>query len=638
MPGGAKLGNMSVSQEIKSRLDIVDVISGYMPLRHAGRRYSGFCPFHPNTRTPAFFVFPETQSWHCFGACATGGDVFTFVMRKEGMDFKEALRYLAEKAGVKLEEKTPERQARQEATARLADLLELAADYFHQLFLYAPQAEGARRYVAGRSLAAETLAAFKLGYALDSWDAGRNHFQAQGFDIPELVAAGLVTIHEERGTAYDRFRQRLMIPIRDVNGQVVGFGARTLDKDGIPKYLNSPQTALFDKSSLLFGLDQARRHIREARQAVIVEGYMDVLQAWQAGFRNVVAQMGTALTEAQLNLLKRYTRRFVIALDADAAGAKATLRSLEVARETLEREADSRFDARGLVRHEGRLKADIRIMTLPEGQDPDDLIRQDAAVWPILIERALPVAAYVIEVLARATPGDDPKAKSAVARQIIPLIQDVADPVERDHYWQMLARALQVDERALRRLRVGESSRSAAAAPPMEMLVATPDGDHRQLNYLRQCLQTPTLIRQVNQLLASVQQPVVQMQDFYTPEDRVVWEQLTRRTEGGRQVVTSDELCDSLDETLTARVMALLALPEAPAAEWERLPAKLARSVLNWRLDQVRQVLSQLRQLVAEAEQAGDGEQLEMHRYQSQALASMHSSINRAKQALSALG
>lgn len=628
---------MSVSQEIKSRLDIVDVISGYMPLRHTGRRYTGFCPFHPNTRTPAFFVFPETQTWHCFGACATGGDVFAFVMRKEGMEFKEALRHLAEKAGVKLEDQTPEQKARQEATARLADLLELAADYFHQMFLYAPQAEGARRYVAGRSLSAETSAAFKLGYALDSWDAGRNHFQAQGFEIPELVAAGLVTIHEERGTAYDRFRQRLMIPIRDVNGQVVGFGARTLDKDGIPKYLNSPQTALFDKSSLLFGLDQARRHIREARQAVIVEGYMDVLQAWQAGYRNVVAQMGTALTEAQLNLLKRYTRRFVIALDADAAGANATLRSLEVARETLDREADSHFDARGLVRHEGRLKADIRIVTLPEGQDPDDLIRHDAAAWPVLIQQAQPVAAYVIEVLTRETPGNDPKAKSAVARQIIPLIQDVADPVERDHYWQMLARALQVDERALRRLREGASGHHAPAAPMAEA-PAAPDGDHRQLNYLRQCLQAPTLIRQVNQLLASVQQSAVQTNDFYTPEDRVVWEQLMRRSEGGRQVVTPDELCDSLDETLAARVAALLALPEAPATDWERLPAKLARSVLNWRLDQVRQVLSQLRQLVAEAEQAGDGEQLELHRYQSQALASKHSSINRAKQSLSALG
>ncbi len=629
---------MSVSQEIKNRLDIVEVISGYMPLRRAGRRYSGFCPFHPNTRTPAFFVFPETQTWHCFGACATGGDLFAFIMRKEGMDFKEALRHLADKAGVKLEEPSPEKLARQEATERLADLLELAADYFHQLFLYAPQAEAARRYVDGRGLTAETTATFKLGYALDSWEAGRNHFQAQGFEIEELVAAGLATIHEERGTAYDRFRRRLMIPIREASGQVVGFGARALDKDSLPKYLNSPQTPLFDKSSLLFGLDQARRYIREARQAVIVEGYMDVLQAWQAGFRNVVAQMGTALTEAQLNSLKRFTRRFVIALDADAAGVQATLRSLAVARETLDREADSSFDVRGLVRHEGRLKADIRIVTLPEGEDPDDLIRRDSAAWPVFIQQARPVTAYVIEVVMRDVPPDDPKAKSAAARQIIPLIQDVADPVERDHYWQTLARALQVDERALRRLRAEESPRSAAAAPAPATAAEGPDGDHRQSNYLRQCLVTPTLIRQVEQLLASVQQPAVQPEDFRTPEDRVLWEQLTRRTSGGRQVVTPDELCDSLDETLAARVSVLLALPETGATDWERLPAKLARSVLNWRLDHVRQLLGQLRQLVAEAEQAGDTEQLEMHRHQSQALAVRQAGINRARQALSTLG
>ena len=327
---------MSVTEEIKSRLDIVDIISDYLPLRKSGRSYAGFCPFHQNTRTPAFYVFPETQTWHCFGACAEGGDLFSFVMKREGWDFKEALAKMAAKAGVELEPLRPVNRERLAVENKMAALLAAAADYFHMLFLHAPEAEEARRYVTERALNEETIETFKLGFALNSWGACRTHFQDQGYSDQELLEAGLLTENLDKGTRYDRFRNRLMIPIRDVNGRIAGFGARTLEKEGIPKYLNSPQTRLFDKSALLYGLDSAKRHIREARQVVIVEGYMDVMQGWQAGFRNMVAQMGTALTEPQLRQLKRYTKRFILALDADAAGQKATMRGLQVARETLE--------------------------------------------------------------------------------------------------------------------------------------------------------------------------------------------------------------------------------------------------------------------------------------------------------------
>ncbi|MGH2538607.1 MAG: DNA primase, partial [Candidatus Promineifilaceae bacterium] len=401
---------MSVTDEIKARLDIVELVSEYLPLRKSGSSYSGFCPFHPNSRTPAFVVFPDSQSWRCFGACAEGGDVFSFVMKKEAWDFKEALARLAERAGVALSEPRPEQKEQAAAEARLADLLAAAADYYHQLFLHAPQAAGARAYVEGRGLSAETVTTFQLGYALDSWDAGRNHLNAQGYDDEALTAAGLLTVNEEKESRYDRFRGRLMIPIRDAGGRTVGFGARALDAEAVPKYLNSPQTAAFDKGKTLFGLDLARRAIREARQAVVVEGYLDVMQAWQAGYRNVVAQMGTALTEAQLRLLKRYTRRFVIALDGDAAGAQATLRSLEVARGALAGEDEAGFDAHGLVRHESRLEADIRVVTLPAGTDPDELIRDDPAAWPGLVEAARPIVAHVIEVVTAGLDLSDPKA------------------------------------------------------------------------------------------------------------------------------------------------------------------------------------------------------------------------------------
>jgi DNA primase len=334
---------MSVTEEIKSRLDIVDYIGENLQLRRSGRNYAAFCPFHANTRTPAFYVFPETQTWRCFGACAEGGDIFSYVMKRQGWDFKEALKHLAERAGVELEPQTPAVKQRQAVEEKQVGLLTAAADYFHQLLLHAPQAAGARDYLAQRALNEETIATFKLGFALNSWDACRNHFSEQGYSDEELLAVGLLTENPDKGTRYDRFRGRLIFPIRDGNGRIVGFGARTLDPDGIPKYLNSPQTDLFDKSAILYGLDLAKRAIRQERQVVIVEGYMDVIKAWQHGFHNVVAQMGTALTEAQMQQLKRYSKRFVMALDADAAGAKATLRSLDVARETLDQEVEIRF-------------------------------------------------------------------------------------------------------------------------------------------------------------------------------------------------------------------------------------------------------------------------------------------------------
>ncbi len=641
---------MRVTDEIKSRLDIVDLISETVSLRRSGRSYAGFCPFHHNTRTPAFFVFPETQTWRCFGACAEGGDIFSFVMKQNGWDFKEALQNLAKRAGVELEPRKPvdkKKKARQE---KLADLLAAASDYFHQLFLHAPQAAAAREYIQKRGLTEQTIETFQIGFALNSWDACRAHFNGQGYTDEDLLAAGLLTENPEKGTRYDRFRNRLLIPIRDVDGRTVGFGARTLEKEGIPKYLNSPQTVLFDKSRLLFGLDMARRHIREARQAVIVEGYMDVLQAWQAGFRNVIAQMGTALTEAQLRQLKRYTKTFVLALDADAAGMKATLRSLQVARETLDRAVEVKFDAHGLVRHEGRLKADIRIVTLPEGQDPDDIIRQSPEQWPRLVARAKPVVAYVIDVLTADLDMNDAKGKTAVARQIIPLIKDIAEPVERDHYWQQLARALQIEERALRLVQIPERRRPSPAPsaplPPTNgksrlRVPAAPGAapiipELRQENFLRQCLRNRQILRLVDSRLQSCAEAPVGEADFDRPEDKALIRQL--RQTAANPVAANGELWDSLDEVLHERVDTLLALPPSPENEPERLADTLVLSVLDWRLAQVRKELETVKQHYRETQAANDQAALEMYRQLLQTLPLAILRLNKARDAMSASG
>ncbi|MFN2234155.1 MAG: DNA primase, partial [Anaerolineales bacterium] len=253
----------------------------------------------------------------------------------------------------------------------------------------------------------------------------------------------------DSGGIYDRFRHRVMIPIRDDRGRMAAFGARILDPEDLPKYLNSPQTDIFDKGRILFGLDKARRAIRSLDQVVIVEGYMGVLAPHQHGYNNVVATMGTALTENHLRLIKRFTRKIVLAMDSDAAGMKATLRGLEVARQTLDRETEVQFDARGLMRQEARLQADIRVTTLPPGMDPDDVIKRDPSEWERLIQAAKPIVVHVMEVLAADRDLDDPKTKTEIAGQVIPLIADIPNAIERDTFRQQLARLLRVDERSL---------------------------------------------------------------------------------------------------------------------------------------------------------------------------------------------
>src|SRR5260221_10374288 len=339
---------MSVTDEIKARLDIVNFLSQYIQLKKAGRNYTGLCPFHAE-KTPSFVVFPEAQNWRCFGACSEGGDIFNFVMKHDGLDFVSALKVLADTAGVELQERTPEQVKGDEHLDKMRGLLEETARFFHEQLMESAEAQPARTYVRKRGLKRETLVSFRIGYAPDNWQEALDHLKTLGYTEDEIVEAGVAIRNEERGRVYDRFRNRLVIPICDGRGQIIGFGARALDPDDNPKYLNSPQTPLFDKGATLFGLHMARRTIRESETAVIVEGYMDAIQAHQGGFRNVVAQMGTALPEPQLKQLSRYANRLILALDPDVAGIKATMRGLDVARQTLGA-PEAVFDPRGAIR------------------------------------------------------------------------------------------------------------------------------------------------------------------------------------------------------------------------------------------------------------------------------------------------
>ncbi len=442
----------SAVDEIKARIDIVDLVTeSGVQLRRSGRNYTGFCPFHENKRTPSFAVWPETGTWYCFGECGEGGDVFSFVMKKQGMDFREALEYLAEKAGVDLAAYRREPAARQ-AHDHLYALLEEATLFYHNLLLHSPAGAEALRYLREeRGLQPETIEAFGLGYAPSGWDNTLRHFQQRGYKAEDLLAVGLVRQRQSGAGHYDTFRHRLMIPIRDVRGRVVGFGARALSAEEAAKYINSPQTALFNKSDLLYGLYEARRAIRQDRQAVIVEGYMDVIGLHQAGYRNAVAPMGTALTSSQFRLLKRFARRVVLALDPDEAGRKAILRGLDAARSLAaeDQEQQPTFNPRGFLRLESSFGLDLRVLSLPEGQDPDELVLADAARWETLLAEARPIVQYVMETLAAEEDLADPRAKAAIARRVLPLIYEVVDTVERAGYLQRLARLLDLSEEVL---------------------------------------------------------------------------------------------------------------------------------------------------------------------------------------------
>lgn len=487
---------MNEVEEVKARLDIVDVIGQYVQLQKAGRTFKAPCPFHQE-KTPSFIVSPDRQSWHCFGACGTGGDVISFVMKKDGLEFRDALRVLAERAGVRLQEhhRSQEEDRQRE---RLYAANEAAARRYQDLLLNADSGRPAREYLEKRGLSAEAIREFQLGHSPAAWEGLRQHLHQAGYTDNELSAAGLlIEGNAQPGNAglHDRFRNRLMFPIWDGKGRIIGFGARALD-DSMPKYLNTSQTALFDKGGMLYALSKAQEGIRREGRAVIVEGYMDVIAAHQHGFTNVVASMGTSLTERQVRLLKRLTGEIVLALDADAAGNEAAVRGHDVVREALA-ESDRAVPVvswRGLVAYRETVSVELKVAVLPADRDPDDVVRADPELWRSLVEGAQPVLDFRLQAAAAAHELSDPRGRSQMVQEFLPLLSAVTDPVVRAHYLQRLSRLSQTSEQELglllRRAQAPKpAQRPGAAAPP----ASAAKGDAREEYLLALLLQYPQL-------------------------------------------------------------------------------------------------------------------------------------------------
>lgn len=415
---------MTPVEEIKERLNIVDVVGEYVQLKKTGANHKGLCPFH-NETTPSFSVSETKQFYYCFG-CGKGGDMFSFVEEVEGMEFAEVLRALAVKANVELKAVNPKDQNEK---TRLIDCNTAAAQFFVATLRQADAAEVARSYIAGRALKDETVQAFRLGYAPDSWDKLINFLKGKKFTPQEIEQAGLVVRSEKNNSVYDRFRGRLMFPIHNAHGNVIGFTARTLkaDEKGA-KYINTPQTKVYNKSAAIYGLHLAKKAIQRADAVVLVEGNMDVVKAHQAGFTNVVASSGTALTDTQVRLLKRYTSNVILAFDGDAAGVRAAWRGMEIAIK------------QGM---------NIKVLQLPEGQDPDDVITTDPAAFKQLASEARPFMDFAFEHILSSLDMNQVADKKQAASELLPMIALFPDQIEQTHYLQRLADTVQVDMHVL---------------------------------------------------------------------------------------------------------------------------------------------------------------------------------------------
>lgn len=467
---------MSVTDEVKQRIDIVEFIGRYTPLKRSGATYKGLCPFH-GERTPSFIVFPHSATWRCFGACGIGGDVFTFLMQKENVDFREALQMLAREVGVDLDAAEGREGAGQRTT--LYTINDVAAVYFQEILRHHPAAAAARAYLAARGLDEETLERFRLGFALESWNSLRDYLTERGYSLAQQLDAGLVKQNEERERTYDAFRNRVMIPICDRQGRIIGFGGRVLDKSE-PKYLNTAETPLFHKSRVIYGLDLAGPAIRSANQVVIVEGYMDVIAAHQHGFPNVVACMGTSLTTEQLQQLQRYTSNFVLALDADAAGQQATIRGLNQARQALGRVQKPTVTASG-IRMEDRLNAHLAICAMPEGQDPDDVIRRQPEQWRELVAAAQPLVDFYFASVGQQVDLTTVQGKGQAVAELAPLIAELHDEIEQKHYVDQLSRWVRIDEQTIwERVRAAARTGQLAHDRPVRRRLTAPLGEGRR--------------------------------------------------------------------------------------------------------------------------------------------------------------
>lgn len=423
---------MDQLEEIKNKIDIVEFINGFVPLKKAGRNFKGLCPFH-SEKTPSFIVSPERQIWHCFGGCNDGGDIFSFLMKIENIDFGEAVKELAGRAGVKLAQYQLSEGEKNKQI--LYEINHLTAEYYHYLLINHPIGKKALDYILGRGISKNSLELFKIGFAPNSWRSLENYLiNKKGYRVEDLEKAGLAIKGPNAGF-YDRFRSRLIFPLKDQRGNVCGFAGRIIPSGLRPKedeqeakYINTPETFIYHKSDLLFGLSEAKEEIKKKDQAIFVEGELDMISSFQAGVKNVLAIKGTALTENQIKLISRFTQKIILALDQDIAGDAAARRGIETA------------EKEGLM---------VRVAKLQGGKDPDEIAQKTPLTWREIIKKAQPVYDYLLDSVFTRFNGGTIEGKTKISAEIIPILAKISNEIILNHYVRELASRLQVNEEAI---------------------------------------------------------------------------------------------------------------------------------------------------------------------------------------------
>jgi DNA primase len=653
--GGSATLSVGVAASIKEKLDIVELIGETVPLKRAGTTYKGLCPFH-GEKTPSFVVTPGRESWKCFG-CGRGGDIFNFVMERDGVDFPTALRSLAGRAGVELSERTSREDAQRR---RLREALEAAIAFYHQVLTAHPAGEPARSYLHGRGFTDATIESHQLGYAPDSWDALTTALtRRRGLSEADLEAAGLVsrrpsgrggpvagTAGPVAGTAgpvagpadpvgaasrtrgvYDRFRGRIIFPIRDASGGATGLGGRILGREGVdagPKYLNTPTTLLFDKSRTLYLIDRAKAAIRRTGRAVLVEGNTDALMAHQQGFENVVGTLGTALTAGHVELLTRYAPRIALAYDVDAAGQDAaTFGATELTALVGQIERSP---------YRGRL-TDVDVVRLPAGRDPDEVIRDTPEAWREATEHPQPIMEFLID---RAASRHDPRTVAGRERMVaavLPTLRSVADPVRRDGYLQLLARRSGVEERtlleALRRpappegrstARVRGDVGQAGTRINLDAVLAQPDAlDPRAVERALEPAES-TLLRLLLTHPHRVPETVARLDasTLVTTPARELWRAIASSAADPSAFDRAD-FVEALDPTIGVIARTLLARTDPLPESAEDVDQALDQSLLTLQRARLSEAIDFARAQLSEAEAAGDD--AEIDRLQGEVLA-----------------
>lgn len=539
----SKLIPEEVVEEVRHSFDLVKVISGYLELKRSGRNYVGLCPFHQE-KTPSFMVSPEKQIFHCFG-CGQGGNIFTFIMERENLSFPEAVKYLAKQAGIRVPERemTPAQKQQAALKEELKKAMDLAAQFYHIILVKKQAGQKALEYLKQRGLSEETVKKFNLGFAPPGWENLLTFARKRGLPPDLLHKAGLAGLRPSGGH-YDNFRSRIIFPICNLQGEVVGLGGRIFG-EGEPKYYNSPQTALYDKSRNLFGLDQARRGIRDQGFSIIMEGYMDAIIAHQHGIKNAVASLGTSVTTEQAGLLRVQAAEVVIAYDADTAGDAATLRGLEILK---------------------KAGCAVRVAELPRDMDPDDFIRERGgeAFSRDIIGKALPLVDYRLKkAREKHNPKGDTPGKLSYSREAVAILAEISDNLEREHYISSLEEELSLPadslRREIRKLLRGSSHKITEKGKANAIEISLQQGQKSPADSAERTL--IAFILHKPELVADLKDGGLTPKDFTNAIYRDVLEKILELDSRGKGILLA-RIMDSYEDKKIQRILANLGMEE----------------------------------------------------------------------------